>query len=56
MNDVKVEVVDAPVCQLLLADWLDFVAVVEAVPQFRDEKELFPFDDAFFDCFGYTLA
>ena len=56
MNDVEVEVVDAPVCQLLLAHRLDFVAVVEAVPQFRDEKELFPFDDALFDCFGYTLA
>lgn len=56
MNDVEVEVVNAPVRELLLADWLDLVAVVEAVPQFRDEKELFPLDDALFDCSGYALA
>ena len=32
MNDEEVEVVNAPVCELLLGDWLDALLVVEGVP------------------------
>ena len=46
---VEVEVVDAPVLELFLANRLDAVMVVEGVPQFGDEEEVGAFDDAFFD-------
>ena len=32
VNDEKVKVVNAPVCELLLANWLDAFTVVERVP------------------------
>ena len=34
MDNVQVEVVDLPILELLLADWLDTVMVMEGVPQF----------------------
>lgn len=49
MNDVKVEVVDAPVLELLFTDGLHTVMVVERVPQFRDKEEVGTFHYAFFD-------
>ena len=38
MNDVEVEVVDAPVLKLLFADGLDALVVVVAVPEFGDKE------------------
>lgn len=56
MNNVQVEVVDAPVFELLLADGLDPIAVVKGVPQLGDEEEVFALDEAFLDGAGDTLA
>jgi hypothetical protein len=56
VHDVQVEVVDAPVGQLLAADWLDFVAFVEAVPEFGDDEEFFTLDEAIFDGASYALS
>ena len=56
VDDVEVEVVDAPVLELLFADWLDAVVVVVSVPEFGDEEEVGAFDYAFFDGAGDALA
>ena len=56
MDYVEVEVVDAPVVELFLADGLDAVAVVERVPQLGNEEEVFALDETFFDGAGDTLA
>lgn len=56
MNDVEIEVVDAPVLELLFADGLDAVVVVVGVPQFGDEEEIFSLHYTFFDGAGDTLA
>lgn len=56
VDDVEVEVVEAPVCELFFADGLDLVAVMEGVPQFGDEEEVFALYDALFDRTGNTLA
>lgn len=49
VDDVEVEVVDAPVLELLFADWLHAVFVVEAVPELADDEELFALDEAFIE-------
>ena len=56
VDDVEVEVVDAPVLELLFADGLDPVVVMEGVPEFGDEEEVGAFDYAFFDGAGDALA
>lgn len=56
VNDVKVEVVDAPVLQLLLADRADAVVVVEGVPELGDKEEIGAFDESVFDGPGNSLA
>lgn len=56
MDDVEVEVVEAPVFQLFSADGLNFVAVVEGVPEFGDKEKVLALYDAFFDRAGNTLA
>lgn len=49
MHDVQVEVVDSPIGELLAADGLNLLAVVEGVPELGDEEEVFALDDAFLD-------
>lgn len=49
VHDVQVEVVDAPVGELLAADGFYAVAVVEAVPELGDNEELFTLDETIFD-------
>ena len=56
VHDVQVEVVDAPVGQLLAADGLHLVAVVEGVPELGDEEEVFALDEAIFNGSGDTFA
>ena len=56
MDDVKVEVVDTPVLELLFADGLHTVVVVERIPEFRDEEEVGAFDYAFLDSAGDALT
>lgn len=56
VHDVKIEVLDAPVSQLLAADRSNALAVVEAVPQLGDNEELLTLDDALLDGTGDTLA
>jgi hypothetical protein len=53
---VDVEVVDAPVSQLLLDNGLDLLRVVERVPEFGDKDEVFALDEAVFDGTGDALA
>ena len=53
---VEVEVVEAPVGKLLLEDRLDLFGVVERVPEFADEEEIFALDEAILNGTGYTLA
>ena len=56
VHDVEVEVVDAPVRELLLADGPDAFRVVEGVPELRDEEEIFSFHEAVFNSAGNSLA
>ena len=56
MNNVEVEIVDSPVRELFAGDGPDTVAVVEGVPEFGDEKEVFALYEAFLDCARDTLA
>ena len=56
VDDVEVEVVDAPVFQLLLANWFDAVVVMEGVPELGDKEEVGALDYAFFDGARDALA
>ena len=56
MHNVEVEVVDAPVLELLFADGLDAVVVVEGVPELGDEEEVGALDEAVFYGASYALA
>ena len=56
VHDVEVEVIDAPVLELLFADWRDAVVVVEGVPQLGDEEKVGALDEPVFDCPCYSLA
>ena len=56
VDDVKVEVFDAPVFELLFTDGLDSVVVVEGVPEFGDKEEVGAFDYALFDGAGDALT
>ena len=56
VHDVEVKVVDAVVLELLLADGLDVLLVVEGVPELGDDEQLLTLDDAFLDGAGNTLA
>ena len=56
MDDVEVEVVDAPVVELLFADGLDVFVAVVGVPEFGDEEEIFSLHYTFLDGAGDTLA
>ena len=48
MDEVEVEVVDAPVLKLAFADGFDALGVVERVPELGDEEEFRAGDEAFF--------
>ena len=56
MDQVQVEVVNAPVRELLLGDGLDLVVVVEGLPELRDNEKVFAFYEAVLDGAGNTLA
>lgn len=56
MDVVEVEVVDTPVCKLLLDNGLDLFRVVERVPQFADDEDVFTLYDTLLDGSGDTLA
>ena len=56
MYNVQVEIVDTPILQLLFANRLNPVTVVERIPELGDEKEIGTLDDAFLDGSGNSLA
>jgi len=56
VHDEKIKVVNAPVCELLSADWLYFVALVEGVPKLADEEEILALDQALLDRSGDTFS
>ena len=56
VHNVEVEVVDAPVGELLLGDGLHTLGIVERVPQLGDEEELLTLHEAILDGTGDTLA
>lgn len=56
MDDIQVEVVDAPVGQLLFANGLDAFLVVESIPQLGHDKELLALHEAVFDSACDALA
>ena len=56
MNDVEVEIVDAPVLELLFAHGFDVFVAMVGVPEFGDEKEIFSLHYTFLDGAGDTLA
>lgn len=56
VNDVQVEIIDAPVSELLARDGLDLVGFVEAVPELGDDEELLALDETVLDGTSYTLA
>jgi len=56
VNDEEVKVVETPVLQLLLADRLDTLLVVERVPELGDNEELLTLDKTILDGTGNTLT
>ena len=56
MYNVEVEVIDAPILELLFADGLHTIVVVEGVPELRDEEEVGTLDKAVFNGAGDALA
>lgn len=52
----EIEVVNAPVSELLAGNWLDLLLVVEAVPQLRDDEKVLALYQALLDGTGNTLA
>jgi hypothetical protein len=56
VDEVQVKVVDAPVGELLAADGLDLLAVVERLPQLADNEEILALYEAVLDGAGDTLA
>jgi len=56
VDNVEVEVIDTPVLELLLADWLDALVVVEGVPELGDNEEFLALDDTFLDSASDTLT
>lgn len=56
MYDEEVEVVDAPVGELLFADRFDVGLVVEGVPELGDDEEVGAFAEAVFEGAGDALA
>jgi hypothetical protein len=56
MHDEEIKVVNPPVRKLLLANWLDFVAIMERIPELADNEEIFTLDKAILDCPCYSLA
>jgi hypothetical protein len=56
VDDVEIEVVDAPISELLLEDGLDLFGIVERVPELADDEEVLALDDALLDGTGYTLS
>ena len=56
VDNVEVEVINAPVLELFFADRLDAIVVVEGIPELGDKEEVRALDYAFFDGAGNTLA
>ena len=56
VDEVQVEVVDAPVSKLLAADGLDLLAVVECLPELADNEEVFALYKSLLDGPGDTLT
>ena len=56
VDNVEVKVVDTPVLELLLADWLDALVVVERVPKLGDNEQLLTLDNSLLDGAGDTLT
>ena len=56
VHNVKVEIVDAPILELFLANGLHALFIVEGVPKLGDKKEVFTLDKPFFDGTGNALA
>jgi hypothetical protein len=56
VHDVQIEVVDVPVCELLAADGLDLLAVVEAVPELGDDEEILTLNETILNGAGDTLT
>lgn len=56
VHDVEVEVLEAPIGELLARDGLDLWAVVEGVPELGDDEEIFTLYQAVLDGAGDALA
>lgn len=56
VDQVEVEVLEAPVGQLLLDDGHDALAIVERVPELGDDEELLALHESVLDGAGDTLA
>ncbi len=56
MNEIKVEVLNAPVPELFFAYWGYAFLVVEGVPELRDDEKVGTFDNTFFYGSGNSLA
>lgn len=56
VDNEEVKVVDAPVLELLVADRLDALLVVEGVPELGDDEKLLTLDKTVLDGAGNTLT
>lgn len=56
MDQEEIEVVEAPPLELLADNGFNLVLLVEGVPEFRGDEEVFAFNKAFINCALDTLA
>lgn len=49
VDNEQVKIVNAPIRELLAADGLDFVTLVERVPELADEEQIFTLYETVFD-------
>ena len=56
VDDVKIKIVNVPVLELLLANGLDLLLVMEGVPELGDDEELFSLNETILDRSRDTLA
>lgn len=56
VDNVEVEVVDSPICELFLRNWLDLLRIVERVPELGYDEQVLALHQALVDGAGDTLS
>jgi hypothetical protein len=56
VNNEEVKLLDTPILKLLSANWLNLVAIVEGIPEFRNDEEILAFYQTILDGTSNTLT